>query len=206
MIAGLTGGIATGKSTVTDMFRALGAYVVDADIWARRVVEPGQPALAEIVQAFGQAVLQDDGRLNRAALGALIFHDAGARACLNEITHPRVRAGMKAETEQFWQAHAGQPVLWDVPLLFEGATIQLVNKTIVVYVDEATQLQRLMHRNSLSETEALARIRSQLTIEEKRRRADYVIDNAGTVEQTKEQVQRVWGDLTHPGIEEPSRS
>jgi dephospho-CoA kinase len=192
VIVGLTGGIATGKSTVTDMFRELGAYVVDADVWARRIVEPGSEALSEIVQAFGEDVLLPDGTLNRPKLGSLIFHNPDMRQQLNEITHPRVRAGMREETEEALRTEPLRPILWDVPLLFEGETLLMVDKTLVVYVDEALQLARLMHRNHLSEEEAMARIRSQLSIEDKKGRADYVIDNRGTLEETREQVQRVW--------------
>jgi dephospho-CoA kinase len=195
VIVGLTGGIATGKSTVTQMLRELGAYVVDADVWARRVVEPGSDGLREIVQSFGQTVLKADGSLDRAALANIVFHDASARERLNAITHPRVRAGMKEETERYQAAHPGEPVVWDVPLLFEGETRRLVDRTILVYTDETTQLARLMARNGYSEEEAVARIRSQMPIEEKRTLADYVIDNTGTLDYTREQVERVWNSI-----------
>lgn len=195
MIVGLTGGIATGKSTVTDMFRSLGAYVVDADVWARRVVEPGQPALEEIAAAFGDGVLNADGSLNRKALGAIVFSDASARQRLNQFTHPRVRQGMKDETETYRLTHPDDPVIWDVPLLFEGETRQLVDKTIVVYVDEPTQLRRLQARDQLSESDARARIAAQMPIEVKRSMADYVIDNTRSLGATREQVQRVWQTL-----------
>ena len=192
MIVGLTGGIATGKSTVTQMLRDLGAKVIDADVWARKIVEPGQPALAEIVEVFGASVLEPDGRLNRAALAAIVFRDSQLRERLNAITHPRVRAGMRAETETWLRSNPSDPVVWDVPLLFEGETRQLVDVTLVVYTDDATQRARLMRRDGLLPAEADARIQAQWPIEEKRRLADYVIDNAGTVEQTREQVQLVW--------------
>jgi dephospho-CoA kinase len=195
VIVGLTGGIATGKSTVTQMLRELGAYVVDADVWARRVVEPGSDGLREIVESFGQTVLKADGSLDRAALANIVFHDASARERLNAITHPRVRAGMKEETESYQAAHPGEPVIWDVPLLFEGETRRLVDRTILVYTDETTQLARLMARNGYSEEEAVARIRSQMPIEEKRTLADYVIDNTGTLDYTREQVERVWNSI-----------
>lgn len=195
MIIGLTGGIATGKSTVTAILRELGAYVVDADVWARRVVEPGQPALREIAEAFGDGVLLPDGTLNRKALAAIVFQDERARQTLNQITHPRVREGMREETKRYQAVHPGEPVVWDVPLLFEGDTSRLVDRTVVVYADEGTQLVRLMARDGLSEAEARARIAAQMPIEEKRRLADYVIDNTGTVEQTREQVTRLWHDL-----------
>ncbi|MCL6517647.1 dephospho-CoA kinase [Alicyclobacillus sp.] len=195
MIVGLTGGIATGKSTVTQMLRDLGAFVVDADVWARRVVEPGTPGLREIVEAFGPQVLRPDGTLDRARLGAIVFHDEAARQRLNAITHPKVRAGMKAETERYRAEHPGEPVVWDVPLLFEGETRFLVDVTVLVWCDEKTQLHRLMARNGLDEAEAMARIRAQMPLEEKRRMADYVIDNGGDLEATRLQVERVWANL-----------
>ncbi len=195
MIVGLTGGIATGKSTVTNMLRELGAHVVDADVWARKVVEPGSPALQEIAEAFGRDVIRPDGTLNRPALAAVVFRDERARQRLNAITHPRVRDGMRQETEQYLREHPGQPIVWDVPLLFEGETKNLVDTTVLVYVDEATQLQRLMERDGLSQEDALARIRAQMPIEEKRKLAHHIIDNRGTREQTREQVARLWNTL-----------
>lgn len=192
MIVGLTGGIATGKSTVTRMLRELGAYVVDADVWARKVVEPGQPALAEIVAAFGANMIAEDGTLNRPALGAVIFNDAAARARLNQITHPRVRDGMRSETTAYFAQHSDEPIVWDVPLLFEGETRKHVDVTVLVYVDEAVQLARLMERDHLNAQDATARIRSQMPIAEKRALADYLIDNAGTLEMTREQVRALW--------------
>jgi dephospho-CoA kinase len=202
VIVGLTGGIATGKSTVTKMLRDLGAYVVDADVWARRVVEPGSRGLKEIVESFGENVLNPDGTLNRQALGAIVFHDAQARQRLNAITHPKVREGMKQETAEYVRTHPGEPVVWDVPLLFEGETHRLVDTTILVYVDEATQLARLMARDGLTEQDATARIRAQMPIEDKRKLADYIIDNRGTTEQTREQVARIWQILRSQAVDQ----
>jgi dephospho-CoA kinase len=201
VIVGLTGGIATGKSTVTKMLRDLGAYVVDADIWARRVVEPGSRGLQEIVESFGEKVLNPDGTLNRQALGAIVFHDAKARQRLNAITHPKVREGMKQETAEYLLTHPGEPVVWDVPLLFEGETHRLVDFTILVYVDEATQLARLMARDGISEQDATARIRAQMPIEDKRKLADYIIDNRGTTDETREQVARIWQILRSQAVD-----
>lgn len=199
MIVGLTGGIASGKSTVTNMFRDFGAYVVDADIWARKVVEPGSPGLAEIAEVFhsqfGVNVLQADGTLNRPAMGQVVFSNEEARRVLNQITHPRIRQGMRQETEDYFRDHPKEPILWDVPLLFEGETRQLVDLTVLVYVNQPTQLRRLMERDGYSEGDAVARIKSQMSIEEKRKMADFIIDNMGSLEQTREQVQRVWHNL-----------
>lgn len=192
MIIGLTGGIATGKSTVTALFRTLGAYVVDADVWARRVVEPGSQGLVAIVEAFGTDMLLANGNLHRERLGELIFGDAEARHKLNAITHPLVRQGMKDETLAYLHVNPSKPVIWDVPLLFEGETQKLVDQTIVVYVDEETACQRLMERNDLTEFQARARIATQMSIETKKLRATYVIDNRGSRETTREQVIAVW--------------
>lgn len=195
MIVGLTGGIATGKSTVTIMLRELGAYVVDADVWARRVVEVGSDGLKEIAQTFGESVLHADGSLNRAELGRIVFADREAREKLNSITHPRVRTGMNEETETYRREHPGQPVVWDVPLLFEGETRKLVDQTILVYVPEAIQLQRLMNRDGIAEADALARIRAQMPIEEKRKLANIVIDNSHSLEETRQQVKSIWATI-----------
>ncbi|WAH37952.1 dephospho-CoA kinase [Alicyclobacillus dauci] len=192
MIVGLTGGIATGKSTVSNMFRELGAYVVDADVWARRVVEPGSDGLREVVEAFGTRVLTSDGALNRQELGRIIFADSEARLRLNAITHPRIRQGMRQETETYIQAHPNEPVIWDVPLLFEGDTKYLVDCTVLVYTSPDVQLGRLMARDGLSEEDARARMEAQMPIEEKRSLATYVIDNSGDIDNTREQVQAVW--------------
>ncbi len=195
MIVGLTGGIATGKSTVTSMLRELGAYVVDADVWARKVVEKGSPGLAGIVQAFGPGILQGDGTLNRAALGQIVFQDAEARQRLNDITHPKVRDGMRQETAAYLEKHPDTPIVWDVPLLFEGETRNLVDVTILVYIPEEVQRMRLMSRDGLSEEDANRRISAQMPIEEKRALATYVIDNSGSLDNTREQVTRIWTKL-----------
>ena len=195
MIVGLTGGIATGKSTVTSMLRERGAYVVDADVWARKVVEKGSAGLAEIVQAFGSGILQGDGTLNRAALGQIVFQDAEARQRLNDITHPKVRDGMRQETAAYLEKHPDTPIVWDVPLLFEGETRNLVDVTILVYIPEEVQRMRLMSRDGLSEEDANRRISAQMPIEEKRALATYVIDNSGSLDNTREQVTRIWSKL-----------
>jgi dephospho-CoA kinase len=189
-VLGLTGGIGSGKSVVDAIFAELGAVVIDADALAREVVEPGQPALEEIVSTFGGDMLLPDGRLDRARLGSLIFGDAAARARLNAITHPRIRQRMSDEVA----ARAGRPgvLILDIPLLLENGRTGDVEKVIVVWVDRVTQLQRLMERDRLTAKQANQRIAAQMSLDEKRRRADYVIDNTGTREHTRQQVASIY--------------
>ncbi|GAB6932912.1 dephospho-CoA kinase [Calditerricola satsumensis] len=187
MRLGLTGGIACGKSTVLAMFARRGIPTVDADVLARRVVEPGEPAWREIVERFGADILLPDGRIDRKRLGALVFADEAARLDLNRIVHPRVRAAMWHEVEEA-ERRGAKLVVCDVPLLFESGLEDRFDAVMVVYVPPEEQLRRLMARDGLTREEALARIRAQMPIEEKRRRADYVIDNSGPLAATERQV------------------
>jgi dephospho-CoA kinase len=189
-VLGLTGGIGSGKSMVDAIFRDLGAEVIDADALAREVVEPGQPALAEIVASFGSDVLLPDGRLNRPQLAALIFGDAAARQRLNAITHPRIRRRMTEEVAAR-AARTGVLIL-DIPLLYENGRTGDVEKVIVVWVDQATQQRRLMDRDGLTEEQARQRIDAQMPLEEKRRRADHVIVNSGSPQSTRRQVEAIY--------------
>lgn len=190
MKIGLTGGIASGKSTVSDWLRAHHYPLIDADRIAREVVASGEPGLSAIVSAFGQNIVLKNGTLNRQALGKLIFSDEKKRRQLNEILHPLIRERIKSKIKQF-QDSGVRAVFLDIPLLFEGSLDQWTDKTIVVYVSKDNQLRRLMSRNHLTEQEALARIDSQMSLEEKRRRADEVIDNNGSVEETERQLQSI---------------
>ncbi|HCN26624.1 MAG TPA: dephospho-CoA kinase, partial [Weissella cibaria] len=177
---GLTGGIATGKSTVSTHFKEQHIPVLDADVIAREIVMPGEPALAEIVATFGEEMLLADGTLNRQALGSVVFGNPAKLQQLNAITHPRVQASMRAQIA----AHeaAGAPlIVLDIPLLLEGHNAAGADAVMVVSVPEEVQKQRLMARNNLSEEAALKRINSQMPLAEKRQLADYVIDNAGTI-------------------------
>lgn len=189
-VLGLTGGIGSGKSVVDAMFRELGAEVIDADALAREVVEPGKPALQEIVSSFGTDMLLPDGRLDRPRLAAMIFSDPSARERLNAITHPRIRQRMAEEVA----ARSGQPgvLILDIPLLYENGPSVDVERVIVVWVDEATQIQRLMERDHLTEEQARQRTAAQMPLDEKRRRADHVIDNSGSREDTRRQVDAIY--------------
>ena len=189
-IIGLTGGIASGKSTVSRLLKELGYVIVDADVAARAVVEPGRPALSQIVEAFGESVLLPDGSLDRRHLGDLIFNNEDKRKKLNSIVHPAVRQFMMAERDAAIEA-GKQTIIMDIPLLYESGLTWMADKVIVVYTDETTQLDRLMARNNLSEPAAKARIASQLPLAEKAEKADAVINNNGTIEQTEEQLLRI---------------
>lgn len=193
VIIGLTGSIASGKSTVSRLLQELGYTIVDADVAARKVVEPGQPALQQIAEAFGEGILLPDGSLDRAKLGERIFNNEEERKKLNSIIHPAVRQFMKDEKEAAIEA-GKQTIIMDIPLLYESKLTWMVGKVIVVYVDKDTQLQRLMARNQLDEDAAKARIASQLPLAEKAAQADAVIDNNGTIEETKEQLLRIIRD------------
>jgi dephospho-CoA kinase len=189
-IIGITGGIASGKSSVSLYIQELGFTIVDADVASRAVVEPGEEAYHQVVKAFGEDILLVDGNIDRVKLGSIIFHDQEKRLLLNCIVHPAVRNWMRLKTEK---ALAGgeETVFMDIPLLFESKLTFMVEKTLLVYVDERVQLERLMNRNGLSETDALARIHSQMPLADKKVLADAVIDNNGNLEETKKQVKTV---------------
>jgi dephospho-CoA kinase len=189
-VLGLTGGIGSGKSMVSSMFAKLGADVIDADQLAREVVEPGQPALEEIAKAFGRDILLPDGRLDRGQLARIIFADPVARGTLNAITHPRIRERMAAEIT----ARMSRPgvLVVDIPLLYENDRTATVETVIVVWVDAQTQLRRLTERDGLTEEEARQRIAAQMPLDEKRAKADVVIDNSGSPENTRQQVEAIY--------------
>jgi dephospho-CoA kinase len=189
-VLGLTGGIGSGKSTVLQMFVALGAEGVDADQLAREVVQPGQPALREIVSTFGTEYAHPDGSLDRPKLADLIFSDPTARTWLNAITHPRIQSRMAEEIEARQQRN-GVLVL-DIPLLYENRRVSIVEAVVVVWVDRATQMKRLVERDGLTEKEARERIAAQLSLDVKRERADYVVNNTLTLDATREQVADVY--------------
>ncbi|WP_136610234.1 dephospho-CoA kinase [Sinomonas albida] len=195
---GLTGGIASGKSEVSRRLVELGAVLVDADVIAREVVEPGTEGLEEVAEAFGREVLADDGALDRAALGAIVFADPGRRELLNSIIHPRVRA---RAAEIAARAPAGSVVVQDIPLLVE--TGQAGNFDVVVVVDapDEVRIRRLEERNGLSEEHARARMAAQASREERLAAADHVVENAGTLEELRTAVDRLWADVLAPAAE-----
>ncbi|MFC0557900.1 dephospho-CoA kinase [Halalkalibacter alkalisediminis] len=194
MFIGLTGGIASGKSTVSKMIMEMGIPVIDADQVAREVVEPGTKALQAICQHFGSSVINEDGTLARKKLGSIIFEDRKERQVLNEIVHPAVRNRMD-ELKQYYLEQGETTIVYDIPLLFESNLFYLVDKVILVYVDSKTQLQRLLERDSAGMEDAKQRIASQIPLIDKRERADFVIDNSFTMEETKKQLQRIFDQL-----------
>lgn len=191
LIIGLTGGVATGKSTVASMLAELGARVVDADVIARQVVEPGKPAWRGLLENYGIHILQDDGTLNRRALGRLVFGNLEELARLNQITHPHILEAIHEQMEALRREGAPVVVL-DVPLLFETGLDKQVDAVWVVTATREQQLERLEHRDDLSPDEAEMRLAAQMPLEEKARRAQVVIDNAGTIEDTRRQVLEAW--------------
>jgi dephospho-CoA kinase len=191
LLAGLTGGIGTGKSTVSAMFTHLGCRVTDADQLARDVVTPGQPAHAAVVAEFGPDVLQPDGHLDRKRLGAIVFAEPEKRKRLEAITHPAIRTRWDRILRVYEEEAYSGVVLWDAALLYETGGARLMEKMVVVLADPATQLARLIERDGCTEAEARARIASQMPVAEKAKLADYVVDNSGPRAETERQVRAV---------------
>lgn len=185
-VLGITGGIASGKSTVVDVFRSFGFPIVDGDVVARIVVEPGTPGLLALIHVFGEGIITSEGTLDRKKLGSLVFQDETERKKLNQTLEPFIRNEIDQQIEN---AKKKSPlVIADIPLLYEGNYEKQMDAVAVVYVDQATQLKRLMARNKLSEIEAMNRINSQMPLEEKKQLADIVFDNRGSRDKTADQV------------------
>lgn len=187
-VIGLTGSFGSGKTTVAEMFRRAGAKVIEADEIARQVVEPGSPALKEIVDLLGQQILQADGRLNRALLAERLFGDEALRRRVNAIVHPRVR---EIELQQLEQWRNEPLVVLCVPLLLENQMERLVDRVVVVTVDDRVRVERLKDRDGLTEGQIAARLRAQMPQAEKVARADFVINNSGSLDETQRQVEDV---------------
>ncbi|MFT8363256.1 MAG: dephospho-CoA kinase [Sporolactobacillus sp.] len=187
---GLTGGIASGKTTVANWLKQQEIALIDADQIARQVVAPNEEGLSRIRAHFGNSVVKQDGSLDRNKLGQLVFSHHRKLKELNELLHPLIRARMKAQLADL-QAHGCPFVFLDIPLLFESHLEDWVDRIVVVYVPQELQLRRLMARNSLDPQAATARIDAQLPLEEKARRADAVINNSGSLEATHEQLHQL---------------
>ncbi|MBX7218322.1 MAG: dephospho-CoA kinase [Blastocatellia bacterium] len=192
---GLTGSISVGKSFVSSCLRDLGCHVFDADQIARTVVEPGTPALAEIVALFGTEVLTETGTLDRKKLGAIVFEQAGLRQKLNEIVHPRVHAEQNRICEEIAQTDPHAIVIMDAALMIESGSYKRFDKLIVVWCLKKLQIKRLMRRDHLTRAEALARLNAQMSSQEKRKYADFEINTSGPHTATRHQVEAVYEEL-----------
>jgi len=192
---GLTGGIASGKSTVSEIFANLGAKILDADEVAREVLLPGQPAWTRLRQAFGQEFFHPDGTIKRKQLRKLVFGDPEKRKQLNAIVHPEVMREINRRAETLSSSIKAGVLLVDVPLLLEVGVANRFDKVVVVYASESVQIKRLMQRDGVSEEEAKQALKAQIPLSKKVEQADYVIDNSGRREDTLAQVQRVWQEL-----------
>lgn len=190
-LVGLTGGIASGKSTVATMLRELGAKIINADDLARAIVQPGKEAWKEIVAAFGTEVLRPDRAIDREKLRTTIFQDAAAKKRLDSITHPRIRALAQARAQEL-AAKGAAIVIYEAPLLFENEGHLWLRPVILVACDDFLQRQRLKARDRLNETEIDQHIKAQMPLSEKRTRADFVIENNGDLDDLKKQVKDVW--------------
>jgi dephospho-CoA kinase len=202
LLVGLTGGLATGKSTVSDVLRRLGCVVLDADVLAREVVEPGQPALAAIAAEFGPEVLRADGTLDRKRLGAIVFADAARRRRVEAITHPAIRDRFLARLVALEAQDFAGIVVWDAPVMIESGGYQVMDRLVVVVTDPATQRARALARDG-DAADADRKIASQMPLAEKAKLADYVIDNSGdraaTEARTREVHAALLGDLRARG-------
>ncbi|MFU8795812.1 MAG: dephospho-CoA kinase [Dehalococcoidia bacterium] len=194
LVVGLTGSIGTGKSTVAGMFRELGAYTVDWDELARNAVRPRSEAWEEIVECFGEEFLNEDLTLNRQKLAGAVFNNDEMRGRLNRIVHPQVVKEDQRITEEIRGRDADAIIVKDIPLLHESDLNIVVDKTVVVRASEQARLRRLQERG-MNPADARMRMRSQLPLDEKVKAADFVIDNDGSLEETRRQVERIYSSL-----------
>ncbi len=192
---GLTGGIASGKTYVAELLRSLGCEVSDADVVAREIVEPGQPAYQDIVQAFGQEILHPDKTIDRTKLGAIIFSDEQARLQLNAITHPRIHEAQSRWLAEVAERNPEAIAITDASLMIESGGYKRFDKIIVVYCSLEIQLERLMARNNLPCEEAMKRIAAQMPASEKLKYADYSVETSGGYESTDQQVRSLYIEL-----------
>ncbi|CAI0422421.1 unnamed protein product, partial [Linum tenue] len=196
-IVGLTGGISSGKSTVSNLFKSHGIPVVDADVVARDVLKKGTGGYRRVVDAFGEDILLPNGEVDRAKLGQIVFSDPGKRQLLNRLMAPYISSGIFYEVLKLW-LKGNKVIVLDVPLLFEAKMDRWTKPTVVVWVDPETQLQRLMARDGSNEEDARNRINAQMSLDQKRSRADIVIDNTGSLEDLEENFRIVLVQVTRP--------
>jgi dephospho-CoA kinase len=201
VVAGLTGGIASGKSTVAEMMAGAGAHRIDADRIAHALIRRGTPAYTRILSRFGSGLLGPDGEIDRRRLGEQVFADPDARRELETIVHPGVREEIARRLESLRRAARAALVLLEVPLLFEAGMDRGLDEVIVVYVPEEVQLERLLRRDRLTAAEAVARIRAQMPLAQKRALATRVIDNSGSLEETRVQALALYRQLAPKNTE-----
>lgn len=195
LLLGITGNIASGKSLIAAAFARKGAALVDADQLAREIVAPGSSVLQQLVEQFGATILLPSGALNRTRLGQLMFADPATREALNRITHPAIAELASKRLQQLKKTPGLPLVVYEAALLFEAGAERRVDQVLVVKIDPAVQLKRLMARDGLDESSARQRIAAQLPQQQKLQRADFVIDNSGTIEATLRQVELLWQRL-----------
>lgn len=195
-VIGLTGGIASGKSTVASYLKELGAYVIDADKIAREVVLPGGSAYLDIVKEYGEKIIEPNGEIDRAKLGSIIFHNAHARKRLNEITHPRIYHEIKRQIEKRKKVDPMGIIVIEVPLLIETGMTEMVDEVWLVALAEDQQIKRLMERSGYTEEEAEKRIKSQMPLNKKIKFAHRIIDTAGLLKDTRRQINFFWKQIT----------
>lgn len=195
LIVGLTGGIASGKSLVAKVFQDLGAHIIDADKIVHELLEPGQQAWEEVVKYFGPEIVFPDKTIDRRKLGAIVFNDAEKRAWLNQCLHPKVFAVYTARVKHLCARELDAIIVLDAALLIETGYHKKMDRIVVVYADQEQQMERLTSRDRFSREQALVRIRSQMPLSEKRKQADYVIENTGTREETEQQAREIFQKL-----------
>lgn len=198
-VLGLTGNIASGKSTVARMLAGMGARIIDADLIAREVVEPEKPAWADIVKKFGPEILSPDGTIDRRRLGEVVFADEGKRRLLMDITHPRIKEAVRERLSEYRKENVPVVVIEAALIVESGGLREFLDGLIVVTADEEAQIERLIRRSGYTREEALARIGSQMPAGEKALHADYLIDNSGTEEETEARVKRLWEEISREG-------
>ena len=198
-VLGLTGNIASGKSTVARMLADMGARIIDADLIAREVVEPEKPAWIDIVKKFGPEILSPDGAIDRRRLGEIVFADEDKRRLLMDITHPRIKEAVRERLSEYRKENVPVVVIEAALIVESGGLREFLDGLIVVTADEEAQIERLIRRSGYTREEALARIGSQMPAGEKALHADYLIDNSGTEEETEGRVRRLWEEISREG-------
>ena len=197
LVIGLTGGIVSGKSTVAEMFQLLGATIIDADRIGHEVILPYKPAWHKLIKTFGKSILQKDMKIDRKKLGYIVFNNKRLLEKLNEATHPEIEKILKNKIKVFREGNhlSNKIILIDAPLIYEAGIENLMDKIILVNLKEEEQIKRLTKRNGLNREESLKRIKSQIPNKEKAKKADYIINNNLSFENTKKQVEKVWQEL-----------